>query len=100
MKNSSENGIRMRRTEDQPSVGLILCQDKKRVVAENALRGVRKAIGVSEYQLTRVLPKKLRGALPNIEETLTLEMDINTTPIGRVTISPRSSPRPPSRLGY
>lgn len=59
---------KMRHTDDQPSIGLILCQDKKRLVAEYALRGMTKAIGVSEYQLTRKLPKDLKGSLPTIEE--------------------------------
>lgn len=59
---------RMRHPDDQPSIGLILCQDKKRLVAEYALRGMTKAIGVSEYQLTRKLPKQLKGNLPTIEE--------------------------------
>lgn len=57
-----------RHPDDQPSIGLILCQDKKSLVAEYALRGMTKAIGISEYQLTRKLPKKLKGALPTIEE--------------------------------
>lgn len=59
---------KMRHPDDQPSIGLILCQDKKGLVAEYALRGMTKAIGVSEYQLTRKLPKKLKGNLPTIEE--------------------------------
>jgi len=59
---------KMRHNEDLPSIGLILCQDKKRLIAEYALRGMTKAIGVSEYQLTRQLPKKLKGSLPTIEE--------------------------------
>ncbi|HRY47800.1 MAG TPA: PDDEXK nuclease domain-containing protein [Candidatus Paceibacterota bacterium] len=59
---------RLRHADDQPSIGLILCQDKNRVVAEYALRGIKKAIGVSEYQLTRALPKKLQSALPSIEQ--------------------------------
>ena len=59
---------KMRHTDDQPSIGIILCQDRKGLVAEYALRGMTKAIGVSEYQLTRKLPKKLKGSLPTIEE--------------------------------
>ena len=58
----------MRQPEDKPSIGLILCQEKKRVVAEYALRGMRKPIGVSEYHLTRALPEELRSSLPSIEE--------------------------------
>ena len=59
---------KMRHSDDLLSIGLILCQDKKRLIAEYALRGMTKAIGVSEYQLTRQLPKKLKGTLPTIEE--------------------------------
>jgi predicted nuclease of restriction endonuclease-like (RecB) superfamily len=59
---------KMRHSDDQPCIGLILCQEKKRLIAEYALRGMNKAIGVSEYQLTRHLPKKLKGSLPTIEE--------------------------------
>lgn len=59
---------KMRHPDDQPSIGLILCQEKKRLIAEYALRGMNKAIGVSEYQLTRHLPKNLKGSLPTIEE--------------------------------
>ena len=41
---------------------------KNKVVAEYALRGMTKAIGVSEYQLTRALPREFRSSLPSIEE--------------------------------
>ncbi|MCE7987120.1 MAG: DUF1016 domain-containing protein [Caldilinea sp. CFX5] len=52
---------------DQPTIGLILCQSKNAVVAEYALRGMNKPIGVSEYELTRALPESLQSALPSIE---------------------------------
>jgi len=58
----------MRHEQDAPSIGLILCQEKNRIVAEYALRGVHKAIGVSEYQLTRALPKEFKSSLPSVEE--------------------------------
>lgn len=53
---------------DNPTIGLILCQDKNKVVAEYALRGMDKPIGISEYELTRALPESLKSALPTIEE--------------------------------
>ncbi len=59
---------KMRHPDDKPSIGLILCQNKKRLIAEYSLRGMNKAIGISEYQLTRQLPKNLKGSLPTIEE--------------------------------
>lgn len=58
----------LRYSADQPTIGLILCQDKNHVVAEYALRGVDKPIGVSEYELTRALPEDLKSSLPSIEE--------------------------------
>jgi predicted nuclease of restriction endonuclease-like (RecB) superfamily len=67
---------RLRHPTDQPTVGLILCQDQNRLVAEYALKGVTKAIGVSEYRLTRALPAKLRSSLPSIAE---IEAELSTT---------------------
>ena len=58
---------RLRHPDDKPTVGLILCQDKNRIVAEYALKGMQKAIGVSEYRLTRALPKAFRSSLPTVE---------------------------------
>jgi hypothetical protein len=57
-----------RHSDDNPTIGLILCQDKKRVLAEYALRGMSKPIGVSEYELTRALPEELKSSLPTIDE--------------------------------
>lgn len=59
---------KLRQKNDQPSIGLILCQDKNRVVAEYALKNINKAIGVSEYQLTQSLPEELKSSLPTIDE--------------------------------
>jgi predicted nuclease of restriction endonuclease-like (RecB) superfamily len=53
---------------DQPTIGLILCQTKDKILAEYALRDVHKPIGISEYELTRALPENLKSSLPSIEE--------------------------------
>lgn len=68
---------RMKHATDQPSIGLILCEDKNKIVAEYALRGMDKSIGVSAYQLTRALPKKLRSALPSIAQ---IEAELSAKP--------------------
>lgn len=68
----------LRHRQDKPSIGLILCQNKKQVLAEYALRGVDKPIGVSEYALTRSLPESLESALPTIEE-IEAELGESTT---------------------
>ncbi len=56
--------------EDNPSIGIILCATKDRILAEYALRDMKKPIGVAEWKtkLTRSLPAKLRKNLPTIEE--------------------------------
>jgi predicted nuclease of restriction endonuclease-like (RecB) superfamily len=59
---------RLRHADDQLTIGIILCQDKNRIIAEYALKGVKKAIGVSEYELTRVLPKKFQSSMPTVEQ--------------------------------
>lgn len=54
--------------DDKPTIGLLLCKTKNRLVAEYALSGISKPIGVAEYQLVRALPKPLDTNLPSIEE--------------------------------
>ena len=58
----------LRREGDQPSIGLILCKERNRVVVEYALRGTNQPIGVAAYRLTETLPQTLWGALPSPEE--------------------------------
>ena len=58
----------MRHPDDAPTIGLLLCRGKNKVVAEYALRDMSKPMGVSEYQLTEALPENLRGKLPTVAE--------------------------------
>ena len=58
----------LKRSDDQPTIGLLLCKTKKRTVAEYALSGIDKPIGVAEYQLVRALPEPLVTSLPTVEE--------------------------------
>ncbi len=60
--------------QDAPTIGLLLCKSKNKVVAEYALRDSSKALGVAEYQLLEALPDKLKTSLPSIEE---LEQALN-----------------------
>ena len=57
----------LRHKHDTPTLGLILCQTKDRVLAEYALRDIHKPIGVADYELTRALPETLASSLPSIE---------------------------------
>jgi predicted nuclease of restriction endonuclease-like (RecB) superfamily len=58
----------LRHASDQPSIGIILCKSKNKIVAEYALRDLRKPMGVSEYRLTESLPKQLKGSLPSVQQ--------------------------------
>lgn len=61
---------RYRQPADQPSIGLNLCREKNRVLAEYALRDIQKPIGISDYvtRLVDKLPKPLKGSVPSIRE--------------------------------
>lgn len=58
----------LRRSGDQPTIGLLLCKRRDRLVAEWALSDVNKPIGISEYQITHDLPEDVRSSLPSIEQ--------------------------------
>jgi hypothetical protein len=55
----------LRHPDDQPTIGLILCKTKHRLVAEYTLQGQQKPIGVASY---RMMPTHLRGTLPSPKE--------------------------------
>ena len=57
-----------RHPDDQPSIGLILCKTKNRIIAEYALRNIATPMGVSEFLHLEKLPEQLKGTLPTIEE--------------------------------
>src|ERR1017187_926054 len=60
----------LRHPDDKPSVGLLLCRSRNKLVAEYALRGLKKPIGVAEWETKIVasLPADLKGSLPTVEE--------------------------------
>ncbi len=61
---------RFRGEHDQPSIGLILCKKRSRVIAEYALRRLDRPVGVAQYatRLTEQLPHELAGKLPSVRE--------------------------------
>jgi hypothetical protein len=59
---------KLKHKDDNPSIGLILCKSKNKVVAEYALRDIEKPIGLSEYKLPEKIIEKLKATLPSIEE--------------------------------
>ncbi|WP_296223410.1 PDDEXK nuclease domain-containing protein [Ralstonia sp. UBA689] len=57
----------VRQDDENPSIGIILCKEKKRTIVEYALRDAKKPIGVATYAITKSLPKELQGQLPSPE---------------------------------
>lgn len=55
----------VRETDENPSIGIILCGDRNRLEVEYALKGIDKPVGVAEYTLTRRLPPELKDKLPD-----------------------------------
>ncbi|MCP5363419.1 MAG: DUF1016 domain-containing protein [Rickettsiaceae bacterium] len=53
---------------DNPTIGLILCEDKKNITVEYAIEGINKPMGVSQFKLTEKLPDNLKEFLPSPEE--------------------------------
>jgi predicted nuclease of restriction endonuclease-like (RecB) superfamily len=60
----------LRHPGDKPTIGLLLCRSKDRIVVEYALRDLKKPIGVAgwETKIVEKLPENLKGSLPTVEE--------------------------------
>lgn len=65
----------VREKGETPSIGIILCKQKKRTIVEYALHQSKKPIGIATYQLVKRLPKELKGQLPSPEEISKLLQD-------------------------
>jgi len=61
---------------ENPSIGIILCKEKKRTIVEYALKNSKKPIAVSKYRITPTLPKELRNELPSPEQIQQLLTEI------------------------
>ena len=61
---------------ENPSIGIILCKEKKRTIVEYALRNSKKPIAVANYRITSTLPKELRKELPSPEQIQRLLAEI------------------------
>ena len=60
----------MRQPEDKPTIGLLLCRSKKKLVVEYALRDFKKPIGVASWEtrIVKSLPREFHGILPSVED--------------------------------
>lgn len=60
---------------DNPSIGLILCQEKDKLTAQYSLKGIEQPIGVSSYEIAKFLPEDILRELPT-EEDINRHIDI------------------------
>jgi predicted nuclease of restriction endonuclease-like (RecB) superfamily len=72
----------LRHRDDQPSIGLLLCKERNRLIVEYALRDVTKPIGVAEWRtrLVESLPKKLQTSLPTVKQ-IEAELSVELEPV-------------------
>jgi predicted nuclease of restriction endonuclease-like (RecB) superfamily len=53
---------------DNPTIGLLICKDKDNIVAKYALDAYKQPLGISEYELSKLIPKDFKTTLPSIDE--------------------------------
>jgi len=53
---------------DNPTIGMIVCRTKDRIEVQYSLEIINQPIGVSEYKLSKLLPKDYKSSLPSIKE--------------------------------
>lgn len=65
----------VRRPDENPSIGLILCKEKSDKMVEYAFRNMTTPMGVATYTLTSKLPKQYSDTLPNPDDLIKLLQD-------------------------
>lgn len=58
----------LKRPDDNPTIGLLICKSKDNTMAQYALEGSSQPIGISAYDLEKLYPTKVEGLIPTIEE--------------------------------
>jgi predicted nuclease of restriction endonuclease-like (RecB) superfamily len=58
----------LKRPDDNPSIGILLCKKKDKIEVEYSMRDINKPIGISDYLLTRAVPESLTSKLPTVAE--------------------------------
>lgn len=66
----------LKKPEDHPTIGILICKGKSKAKVEYALRDVKKPIGVASFEaeIVKSLPENLKSSLPTVEE---IEAEIN-----------------------
>ena len=58
----------MKTENDNPTLGLLICKDMDKVEAQYALESTSQPLGISSYELSKLIPEEFKGSLPTIEE--------------------------------
>ena len=58
----------VKKEEDNPTIGILLCKDKNKITIDLALKDINKPIGISEYKILSEIPKYLENTLPNLRD--------------------------------
>lgn len=66
----------LKHPDDQPTIGIILCKSKNKMIAELALQGMTQPLGVSTHRLGDTIPEQLKDIIPTVER---LEIALETT---------------------
>jgi len=61
---------KVRQKGENPSIGIIICKTKRRTVVEYTLKSTKSPVGVADYNLSKTLPKRLKGILPSPDEII------------------------------
>jgi hypothetical protein len=56
---------KVRKTGENPSIGIIICKTKRRTIVEYTLKSTDSPVGISDYSISKNLPKDLKGLLPS-----------------------------------
>ena len=64
----------MKTEADNPTLGLLICKDMDKVEAQYALESTSQPLGISSYELSKLIPEEFRGSIPTIEE---IEAELN-----------------------
>lgn len=62
------NHLLRKEGRDNPTIGLLICKQKSKTLAQYALESSSQPLGISEYELEKLYPEKVEGTIPTIEE--------------------------------
>ena len=65
----------LKKEQDNPTIGLLLCRDKDRLTVDYSLKSINAPIGVSSFEIKKYIPQDILEKLPT-EEDINIHIDI------------------------